>query len=530
MAKKSTPALVDATGCVTAGVVILIGMIGVGQAAGGIGSLVWAVRSIFDEQNWIHAAVATAAAALFGSIGFGLLTALWMERPRARTTVECQEHPHEPWRGRVDWAAGKISASGGARLFAPILAAVALWWNFASLPLLSALPTFFGQVVSKWAWLVLLIPIAGALFIAAFFYQFFRSHKFGHSVLELGQVPGLIGGQLVGVVRIPRRVQAPEGFRVRLLCVEWLQSGHEHHRHDSVVWDDERWVTDFRVEMNETVVPVLFAIPYKLPETSRPDTERDFQWRLEVRARLEGIDFAATFEVPIYKTAESRRDFQLDEKLLAEHAPPLSNELVLRDAGIVRESLEDNGVRLTFNAARNWRTALVVTLFPLVLSGFAFVIISYGDDARDFFNIKAIWEKVFDHFGLVKLANAVFQTIVALASAAMFVLIVVYMFLVSLDLWLYRSVVEATPTGLAVRGGWLGIGRKLFFAAKDIYRFKSEVHMRSSGGGLWQSVVVVPRRGKGRKRTIGKGISSKLAQEAVIDELNTALARPKHGK
>jgi hypothetical protein len=311
---------------------------------------------------------------------------------------------------------------------------------------------------------------------------------------------------------------------VRLVCLESMYQS-DRKRVSHVVWHDERVIQNPLVEGNETAVPVLFAIPFKLPETSRPESERDFEWRLEVLARLQGIDYAATFEVPVYKTAESRRDFQLDEKLLAEYAPPPSNELVLRDAGIVREPLDASGVRLTFKAARSWRMALFVSLFPLVFSGFAFVIFYYGDEARDFFNIREVWEKVARNLGLWNVVRAVFQTIVALASAAIFLLITIYTFLVSLDLWFYRSVVEAGPTGLTIRGGLLGIGRQRYFPPESIKRFKLDVYMRSSGGGLWQSVVLVPKRGKGNPCTIGKGIASNLAAETVIDELNAALCQ-----
>jgi hypothetical protein len=523
MTRKAKRSKSNPAGCAGVAAVLFIGLIGCAQAAGGVGSLVWAMRAIFKHQDWDTAAIATTSAALFGSVGFGIFAAVWVARPRLRLAAIPDGPMVEPWLARADWASGKIPASGGARLAAPVMAAITLWWNFATLPLLSKLPTFVKETGTPWAWLVLLLPMIGATLIGACVYQFLRAHKFGEPVFEMAGLPGVVGGQMAGVVRIPRRVTAPEGFRMRLLCVEWVQTG-DRNRVDHVVWQDERLVKDLLFEGNETAVPVLFAIPYRLPETSRADTQRDFEWRLEVWANLPGIDYDATFEVPVYKTAASRADFQLDEKLLAEYAPPPSNELVLRDGGIVCEPLA-GGVRLTFKAARNWRSALAFSLIALAFAGIGFAMIRYNQEARDFFNLKDVWEGVANKFGIIRAGQALFQTVVAVVCGGMYVLVTLLMWIVSLDLWLYRSVVEASPAGLTVRGGYLGMGRKRFFAPEDIRRFKLEEYMRSSGGGLWKSVVLVPRRGRGEKHTIGKGIRSKQAQEAVIDELNEALGR-----
>ena len=513
-------------GCVTTVVGVAIGTIAVMQLAGGIGMFAWAVHAIYRQPNWEMAPVVTLCAAVFGSVGFAMLTAIVAQRLRAPLagTINPDAPADKPWLARPEWAEGRIPAAGGASPLAPVLAAIAVWWNVATLPLLAALPTYVREIDSHWAWLVLLFPMVGVLLIAAFFYQFLRGQKFGESEFELASVPGVVGGQLAGVVRIPRRIYAPEGFRLRLVCVEWLI----HHRQkrdtrvDHVVWQDERLVMDPIVEGNGTGVPVLFAIPFDLPETSRPETEREFEWRLEVWANLPGIDYDATFEVPVYKTAESRRDVRPGETRLAASAARPGSELVLRDAGVVRESIGADGVRLTFRAARNWREALVVSLFPLVFAGFVCVYLPFNEEAQNFFNFKRVWKDLANDPNVMAIVIAIFQTVVAVFCSTMFVLITLVFSLLSLDLWLYRSVVEASPAGLTFRGGWLGVGRTRRFAPEDICRFKAEEYMRSSGGGLWKSVVLIPHRGRGEKLAIGKGIRSKLAQEAVIDELNAA--------
>ena len=60
-------------------------------------------------------------------------------------------------------------------------------------------------------------------------------------------------------------------------------------------------------------VPVLFAIPFESQETSRSKSQRDIEWRLELSAKMPGVDYKSRFDVPVFKTADSRPDFKLDE-------------------------------------------------------------------------------------------------------------------------------------------------------------------------------------------------------------------------
>jgi hypothetical protein len=92
----------------------------------------------------------------------------------------------------------------------------------------------------------------------------------------------------------------------------------------------------------------------------------------------------------------------------------------------------------------------------------------------------------------------------------------------NLDLWLYRSVVEATGDCLRCRGGLLGLGRTHRYAADQIKTITTSEYL-SSGTHVWTNIVLVPASGK--KRTIAKGISSKLVERAVVGELNEALRR-----
>ena len=279
-----------------------------------------------------------------------------------------------------------------------------------------------------------------------------------------------------------------------------------------VLCQQEQVVTEPQHEGLETCVPILFAIPFSAPESSRLGDDGEIVWHLEVWARLPGIDYAAKFKVPVFKTADSREDFQSEETDAARIVPSASNELVLRDAGIIREEMPDGGVRLTFRAARNWKSALFISIFPLVFGPVAFAILKFDKDAANLLNVPRIWQRA--DTGLVGFAVAAGRTLLVVVIGLTAAVILIGITVWALDLWLYRSVVEASQRELTVRGGWLGIGRTRSFAEDDIRQFKTQEYMSSSSGSVWKSIVVVPKAGKGKKCAVGKGIASKLAQRS----------------
>ena len=80
---------------------------------------------------------------------------------------------------------------------------------------------------------------------------------------------------------------------------------------------------------NQTAVPVLFAIPFGALESSRSVSNIGTIWRLDLSCKLPGVDYQSQFEVPVFKTAESRADFELDPKLAADYAPSADRDLPL---------------------------------------------------------------------------------------------------------------------------------------------------------------------------------------------------------
>src|SRR4029078_3473076 len=114
----------------------------------------------------------------------------------------------------------------------------------------------------------------------------------------------------------------------------------------------------------------------------------------------------------VFKTADSRPDFKLDESLAAEVASAPNHELVLREAAILLQP-QARGVRIVFRIARNLASAIGVTLFLAIWSLATWAM----HDAAPIMTII---------FGLIDV-------------------VVLYFALV---LWFYRSVAEASPSAL----------------------------------------------------------------------------------
>lgn len=445
---------------------------------------------LYRDLRWEMMAFYTLFATLFGSAGVAFFTGTLIGlRDNPKPTVG-PVSDDEPWRERSDWASGIVRDSGTSRMAGPVMAVIAGFWLIAITPLLSTFPELITSAKSNWVYLTLIYPVVGLLIAMGSGIHFTRRRRYGDSVLELATTPGVVGGQLAGVIRIPAKVDAPEGFLLKLNCIENF-SGSED-KSDKLLWQDERLVAStLDGDAGETTVPILLAIPFECEETSREDSSRSIQWKLEVSAKTPGVDYRSQFEVPIFKTPESQPDFRLDEKLLDEFSRDPEPNRLLADAGILLEHTSGRGIRLIFSAARNRGTAIGLTIFTAIW----------------FLSVWLPWR-----FG----APILFPIIFGLCW-----LLLLY---ATLDAWLARSMVEVAPDGIVARSGWFGLGRLRRFTASEIDRFEFQDRLTNNNTQqVYRDLKVVLNNGK--KRTLAKSIGSKMVERAILTQLNAALGR-----
>ncbi len=450
---------------------------------------------LYRDLRWEMIGFQSIFVLLFGGVGFGLLAAgLWGYRTARAEGVLAAAHPQEPWLHKPDWAAGTVVSSNRVGMLCGLAAAA--FWNVISAPLWFTLP---GEIVGKGNRLALLgaiFPAVGLGLIACAVYLVLRWRRFGQSFFQMAAVPGVVGGQLAGVVRTSAKVRPADGFRLTLSCLEKVTStkgGKNRSTSENVLWQDDQVVNRDLLEQDpsHTAIPVLFAIPYECRPTDKTLPNSQTIWRLEVKAKVPGVDYGAAFDVPVFKTGQSDPNFAADPKLMAEYAAPANPQRDLRDARVVRgPSPSGEGYEFIFPMGRNLGNSLAFLAFWLIWSG-AVVLMIYLK-APIFFPI------VFGPFDVLLLFFA-------------------------LDLWFYRSAVDVSPRGLTVTGGLFGRGRPQWVDASDVARIEPVKGMQS-GQSLYYDIVVTRRGGK--KITAAKRIVPHHLAQAIADQIAQAMAEP----
>lgn len=249
-----------------------------------------------------------AFAVTFGGAGLavflGGLSALRKQRYAAAAPAE------EPWKQRPDWADGLIKCR--ARVDAWAITFMAVVWNTIAW----VMAALIGHDLLRQggpALLFILFPLIGAILaVVAVRYQLV-ARRYGRATFQMAPLPGVLGGRLAGLVRLPESARPPEGFEVKVKCTRTTRSGKNSTTTE--IWKDERRLNPDKLPLVDVgqALPVLFALPYDLPATSTWDSGGVINWWLEIRGRQPGVDVDVKFEIPVFKTADSRPDFVLDE-------------------------------------------------------------------------------------------------------------------------------------------------------------------------------------------------------------------------
>jgi hypothetical protein len=123
--------------------------------------------------------------------------------------------------------------------------------------------------------------------------------RFGRSWFEMDDVPFRPGGWVGGIVRAPASLHV-DAFSVTLDCQE-VWEGVRQSTHRSVVWRDEAIVGAELLgrDSSGVYVPVSIAIPADARPTSEEGV-RPIEWHLTVSAARPGLDYGASFEVPVF--------------------------------------------------------------------------------------------------------------------------------------------------------------------------------------------------------------------------------------
>ena len=307
---------------------------------------------------------------MFGGVGCVLLLVSLRNRKIKQHEDQLKSlYPDEPWRWKIDWQDGRILSH--SKLKAAHITGGVIIWN-----LVSSLACFIiYEEFKKENYIVLIFLIFPAVGIGLAIWAFrliMQWFKYGQSTFEMQSVPGVIGGALSGKIHTTVNIKPHDGFHLRLSCINRVTTGSGKHRktRENVKWQDTCDIAHeiYEYDPSRSVIPVLFSIPFDSQETNKDNTNDQYFWRLEISAQVPGVDYDASFEVPVFKTPKSSEDFVLDESSIAAYQAHFDLETALSEEGIRIETLPSGGKSYYFPTNRNKGFILVFFLLFVFLT------------------------------------------------------------------------------------------------------------------------------------------------------------------
>jgi len=234
----------------------------------------------------------------------------------------------EPWTAREAWQTPVFTHTGssGPWIFAVLLLvgggalAGAFIWN-----------EIIQATTPEWpVLLVLLFPLFGVLLAYQSYKAYKRRQRFGTSEMEMETMPARLGTRMLAEVRarLPRSEFPEHGVQVQLSC--YRRTVHRETTTDSdgdrktklkekkrLLWRGEKQMRARTYNGDQACIPVSFEMPAELPESTakkRPKKylartgKADTIWKVSVRAEIPGVDYEATFEIPVYAAEDDERD------------------------------------------------------------------------------------------------------------------------------------------------------------------------------------------------------------------------------
>lgn len=217
----------------------------------------------------------------------------------------------KPWLARDEWARGRVRSSQKAGLVLPWI--MATGFCGVTFGYLAAFGVFRhpDKILDDPSILVLtpFVIVSVALLVWVLRRTWLAAVS-GESSLELSTIPGVIGGELTGVIRLPRPLRDGESIRQILTCtvIPWSQVTGRSYCSPYIPWQDDREIGASDIAQRGNAVTVHFTIPATcLATTDHQDTDSGWHsvmWLLEALGEP-GKFWRGQYEVPVFRTSQS---------------------------------------------------------------------------------------------------------------------------------------------------------------------------------------------------------------------------------
>ncbi|HEY1922898.1 MAG TPA: hypothetical protein VGG44_09025 [Tepidisphaeraceae bacterium] len=216
-------------------------------------------------------------------------------------------------------------------------------------------PIWFGAVFSLVGLFILWQAVYASIAVA----------KYGRSIFESPWLPAACGGILTGTIRIARPLLFREPIHIRLTCVERTRSGKNSQEH--LLWQDSCTLDRFSPGAAVADFPVYFKIPAGI----RPMWNGSVTWRLQAKAKTDGVHYAASFVVPV--SLETPLDLpDLPDPTLPFRSPEAARRQPM-DRHLHFNPLPGGGGQFELMPGRNLGLAIGFIVFGTVFIGGAIV-------------------------------------------------------------------------------------------------------------------------------------------------------------
>ena len=303
-----------------------------------------------------------------------LIAIIWTSR---KTNAEFKRqkeikrlHPDEPWLWQSRWTDGKMTSSNKVDIFFYLTGAAVFslcGWTGVYLCYQDIVAGDYVKLIT------LIFPFIGLILGYCALCSLTRYLKFGESTFQMACMPGIVGGELAGVIYTKANQIPEDGFVLKLQSIKLITSGSGKNKttRQEILWEDTHKVSvdlGARGGDGKIVLPVSFAIPFECESSSLKRTKKTkLCWKLSAEAEFPGADFHCEFDVPVFKTPESQENFR---PLAAEQSfskeIPLSN--LCAASGV--KQFDDNGkVCFEFPLTRRFGAKLTSVALTIFFSG-----------------------------------------------------------------------------------------------------------------------------------------------------------------
>jgi hypothetical protein len=455
-------------------------LFGLPFAGVGVFAAIMAMRKAAAGQGR-EAAMLGLFALVFCGVGFGLMIgSIFGARKLKQAHALEQQFPDEPWRWRADWAGGRIVSSNrntmlGAWVFA-------ILWNGISSMMWFVLPQELAKG-NKAALIGLIFPAIGLGLLIWAGRATIRWRKFGIITLELTRTPLPLGGELSGLITTTASLADVRVVKLQVACVEHNRRGKNSSQR--LLWEDRKELDAAALHVT-TGIPVFFQLPRDgTPASPKPDRIY-VKWHLEVKAETAGVDFGATFELPVFGVTPADAPSAIPADPTARWQPH-GGESSPNPTSRIHVETTVEGREFIFPAARNPGVALWLTLFAAIFSA-------------------GVW------FTIVKHAPILFPIVLGLFDL-LFVTLV-------FSAWFGASRVVIAPDGLHRHKSGLFLRSRKTFRRGEVKDIKLHIGMSSGTQAFYDLRVVTV---SGGENTLASAIANKHEAEWLAQEMKTAL-------